>query len=758
MRIIFFGTPRFAMPSLQAIVDAGFVVPLVVTQPDRPVGRSGRPRPSAVAEVSRERGIPIERPERLRRDEPFRERLAAARPDAIAVVAYGKLLPDEILDLPPLGCLNVHASLLPRHRGASPIAAAILAGDRETGVVTMRIVPELDAGPLYLERKVSIGEREDAESLSGRLARVGAELLVETLRALEEGSLVPRPQAGEATFTRSIRREDARVDWRHRPTPAGLYSMARSLRGPGRGARQAPRARAGGDDRFRARPGDDLGRMGRTDGRGRERYGARSENGPASGASAGHGERVLEGPAFPPGPIRTGVLMAARPPSAARVHAVEILRQVLRRGAEVPPLLTVSERDLSGPDRDLLREIVLSALDSELASVSRAPLARLAPDLREILEVALYQIRRLDRVPTYAAVDEAVRHARASGGERAAKLVNAVLRRLADHAAPAARSATSAAELARETSHPEFLVRRWMERFGGETTCRILDADNAASGMDLLVNPRRTNRETLREGLAGEGVVTEPSSISPLGLSVVSGNPLGSRLLSEGHFTVQDVGAQALALLLPPGDLLVDLAAAPGGKSFAALAFGTTRRTISLDRSTIRLARFAGNARRLGMPEARAVAADFLGRSARTRRSAIGSIPAESRSSRGRSLGRSSPPQTCSRRGVTSSMRRAAWKRRKTSAWSPKCCRSDPSSRRCQSSRPSRSARSSRARGFVSFPMFAPTDSRRTCSAGVSSSAAVAALGNFHETQPVAASDIPAKTEERPVPLAVPLP
>ena len=310
--------------------------------------------------------------------------------------------------------------------------------------------------------------------------------------------------------------------------------------------------------------------------------------------------------------------MAARPPSAVRVHAVEILRQVLRRGAEVPPLLTVSERDLSGPDRDLLREIVFgvlrnrSALDSELASVSRAPLARLAPDLREILEVALYQIRRLDRVPTYAAVDEAVRHARASGGERAAKLVNAVLRRLADHAAPAARSATSAAELARETSHPEFLVRRWMKRFGGETTCRILDADNAASGMDLLVNPRRTNRETLREGLAGEGVVTEPSSISPLGLSVVSGNPLGSRLLSEGHFTVQDVGAQALALLLPPGDLLVDLAAAPGGKSFAALAFGTTRRTISLDRSTIRLARFAGNARRLGMPEARAVAADFL--------------------------------------------------------------------------------------------------------------------------------------------------
>jgi len=310
--------------------------------------------------------------------------------------------------------------------------------------------------------------------------------------------------------------------------------------------------------------------------------------------------------------------MAARPPSPVRVHAAKIVREVVRRGAEVPSLLAARERDLTAPDRDLLREIVFgvlrnrSALDAELASVSRAPLARLAPDLREILEVGLYQIRRLDRVPAYAAVDEAVRHARASGGERAAKLVNAVLRRLAGRAPPPAGRGTNAAELASETSHPEFLVRRWMERFGRETACRILDADNSASAMDLLVNPRRTDRETLRETLAREGIATEPSEISPLGLSVVSGNPLGSRLLSEGHFTVQDVGAQALALLLPPGDLLVDLAAAPGGKSFAALAFGRARHAISLDRSPAGLARFAGNARRLGMPEARAVAADFL--------------------------------------------------------------------------------------------------------------------------------------------------
>src|SRR5688572_23039275 len=310
--------------------------------------------------------------------------------------------------------------------------------------------------------------------------------------------------------------------------------------------------------------------------------------------------------------------MKPRPPSRSREGAVAILRDVLRHGAEATPLLAARGAGLSPPDRDLMRELVLgvlrhrSALDAEIASVCRAPLARLAPGLREILEVALYQLRHLDRVPGYAAVDEAVRQARAGGGDRAAKLVNAVLRRLADRPRPAPPRGASVAELARDASHPEFLVRRWVERFGRETACRILEADNARSEIDLLVNPRRTDREALREALAREGVETEPSPLTPLALSVVSGNPLGSPLLGEGHFTVQDVGAQALALLLPAGDLLVDLAAAPGGKSFAALALGRAKRTVSLDRSAARLRRFAENARRLGMPEARVAVADFL--------------------------------------------------------------------------------------------------------------------------------------------------
>src|SRR5215471_4671620 len=151
---VFFGTPEFAVPSLAALLKAGIPVPLVVTQPDRPVGRHAEVRPSAVGAYAAERGLEVEKPERLRDNLALRDRLREARPDAIAVVAYGKLLPADLLSLPRLGCVNVHASLLPRHRGASPVQAAILAGDRETGVVTMKMEEGLDTGPVYLERHV----------------------------------------------------------------------------------------------------------------------------------------------------------------------------------------------------------------------------------------------------------------------------------------------------------------------------------------------------------------------------------------------------------------------------------------------------------------------------------------------------------------------------------------------------------------------------------------------------------------------------
>lgn len=224
LRVVFFGSPAFAVPSLEALLEAGFEVPLVVTQPDRPVGRRSEPRPTPVAKLAGASGIPVEKPARVR-DDALLSRLAAAAPDAIAVVAYGRILPSSILSLPRLGCVNVHASLLPRYRGASPIQAALLAGDAETGVVTMRVVDELDAGPLYSIRRVAIGPRETAGQLSERLAAEGGRLLVETLRGLEAGSLSARPQQGEPTFCRPIRREDGEVDW---TLPAA--AIARRLR------------------------------------------------------------------------------------------------------------------------------------------------------------------------------------------------------------------------------------------------------------------------------------------------------------------------------------------------------------------------------------------------------------------------------------------------------------------------------------------------------------------------------------------------
>lgn len=188
-------------------------VPLVITQPDRPVGRSSRPAPSPVAVLAQERGLSVSKPASVRRNPDLLRALSETLPDATVVVAYGKILPPEILALPRLGCVNAHASLLPRHRGASPIQAAILAGDRETGVVTMRMEAGLDTGPIYLERRVPIGEKEDAGSLSRRLSREGADLVVETLRGLGAGTLTPRPQEGKPSYCRPLRRQDGEVDW-----------------------------------------------------------------------------------------------------------------------------------------------------------------------------------------------------------------------------------------------------------------------------------------------------------------------------------------------------------------------------------------------------------------------------------------------------------------------------------------------------------------------------------------------------------------
>ncbi len=306
--------------------------------------------------------------------------------------------------------------------------------------------------------------------------------------------------------------------------------------------------------------------------------------------------------------------MKRRAAATARGRAVEALRAVLERGRLAAPLAGELGRGLAAPDQDLLRELILgvlrwkSALDDEIAGVSRIPLAKLAPNLREILEVALYQLRHLDRIPPYAAVSEAVDLARASGGEGAARLVNGILRGVL--LLPAPGDPLEPAKLARHYSHPAFLVERWLARFGPARTRAILEADNSAPRLDLLVNPRRAGRVELRAALAAEGIATEPSPFAPLCLTVLSGNPLRSPAFVRGGFSIQDAGSQVLPLLLPEGGLLVDLAAAPGGKSLSAIAHGRALRSAAIDVSWTRLGRVAENARRLGIPEVRPVAGD----------------------------------------------------------------------------------------------------------------------------------------------------
>ena len=211
MRVAFAGTPPFAVPALEAILAAGHEVPLVLSQPDRPSGRGLKVTPSAVAAFARARGLALEQPASLR-DPQAHALLRAVRPDVLVVAAYGLILPPAVLEIPAHGCLNVHASLLPRWRGAAPVARAILAGDAETGVCIMKMEAGLDTGPVLLERRTPIGPTETTAQLTERLARLGADAMVEVLAGLDR--FTPRPQdpAG-ATYAAKISREEAAIDW-----------------------------------------------------------------------------------------------------------------------------------------------------------------------------------------------------------------------------------------------------------------------------------------------------------------------------------------------------------------------------------------------------------------------------------------------------------------------------------------------------------------------------------------------------------------
>jgi methionyl-tRNA formyltransferase len=226
MSIVFFGTPRFSIPSLDALLEAGEYVTAVVTGPDKRRGRGPARLPSPVKEHALKRGLQVLQPTGMK-EEGFIDKLKALKPEFLLVVAFGRILPQELLDLPSLAPVNLHASLLPLYRGAAPMAWAIINGERETGLTTMLMSAGLDEGDILLTAPHRIMDDDTAESLGERLSAAGGPLLVRTLRGLREGTVRPRPQEGEPSYAPPLRKEDGRVDWSG--TAIEIYNFTRGV-------------------------------------------------------------------------------------------------------------------------------------------------------------------------------------------------------------------------------------------------------------------------------------------------------------------------------------------------------------------------------------------------------------------------------------------------------------------------------------------------------------------------------------------------
>ncbi len=228
MRILFMGTPDFAEESLRAIYEEEYEIIGVVTNPDRPKGRGMKMVPSPVKEFAISKQLPIYQPEKVRKNEEFISKIKELDPDLICVVAYGKILPKEILDIPKLGCINVHASLLPKYRGAAPIQWAVINGDKETGVTTMYMDIGMDTGDMILSQKVQIGENETTGELWNRLSKVGGKLLVETIKQIQNGT-APRIKQGEDfTMAKMLDKEMAKINWQEK-TAMQIKNLVRGL-------------------------------------------------------------------------------------------------------------------------------------------------------------------------------------------------------------------------------------------------------------------------------------------------------------------------------------------------------------------------------------------------------------------------------------------------------------------------------------------------------------------------------------------------
>lgn len=228
MNILFMGTPDFAQESLKALYEAGYNIIGVVTNVDKPKGRGMKLVPSPVKQYALEKNIKIYQPLKIRKNEEFLQEVKQIKPDLICVVAYGKILPQELLDIPKYGCVNVHGSLLPKYRGAAPIQWAVLNGDKKTGITTMFMNAGMDTGDMILKQEVKIGEDETTGELWEKLSKIGAKLLVETVKQIENGTEKREKQPEDGTIAPMLSKEMAKIDWENK-TAMQIKNLVRGL-------------------------------------------------------------------------------------------------------------------------------------------------------------------------------------------------------------------------------------------------------------------------------------------------------------------------------------------------------------------------------------------------------------------------------------------------------------------------------------------------------------------------------------------------
>lgn len=228
IKVLFMGTPDFARESLKAIDEAGYSILSVITNPDKPKGRGMKKLASPVKEYAMEKGFEILQPEKIRKNEEFLQKIKQMQPDVICVVAYGKILPKEVLEIPRLGCINVHASLLPKYRGAAPIQWAIINGEKVTGVTTMYMDVGMDTGDMILKEEVSIGEEETTGELWERLSEIGGKLLVKTLEQIENGTVRREKQGEDFTLAPMLDKTIAKINW-EKQTAIQIKNLVRGL-------------------------------------------------------------------------------------------------------------------------------------------------------------------------------------------------------------------------------------------------------------------------------------------------------------------------------------------------------------------------------------------------------------------------------------------------------------------------------------------------------------------------------------------------